>query len=237
MTADGGDLRHVGELATKNALRHAGIPTVTTVLAQGRDDAVRIAGELGYPVAFKIASPDIVHKSDVGGVRLGIGTPSEASARYDELLSEVERRAPHARIEGVTVQSMAPPGGLELVIGARQDPQFGPVVMFGLGGVLVEVLADVTLGVAPLTTHDCTEMVRRIKGFPLLTGYRGRPAANVREIEKLIMKVSDFVVGRPDLEELDLNPLLAYPDGNLVVDARMSVRAHSSDPVKETIDG
>ena len=210
------------EIESKQILDEAGIPTAGARLATSADEAVKAAKELGYPVVLKIVSPDVTHKSDVGGVRLGLDSPEAVTAAFAEISEAVKRHEPKARIEGVAVQKMAHPG-IEVIVGMSKDPQFGPVLMFGLGGVLVEVLKDVSFRIVPLEPRDARQMVREIKGFPALQGFRGQEPADLEALEKLLLKVSAFVEAHPEIEELDLNPVFAYKDGALAVDARIVV--------------
>ena len=210
------------EIESKQILEEAGIPTTSARLATNADEAVTAAKELGYPVVLKIVSPDVTHKSDVGGVRLGLDSPETVTAAFAEISEAVKRQEPNARIQGVAVQKMARPG-IEVIVGMSKDPQFGPVLMFGLGGVLVEVLKDVSFRIVPLEPRDARQMVREIKGFPVLQGFRGQDPADLEALEKLLLKVSAFVDAHPEIEELDLNPVFAYKDGALAVDARIVV--------------
>ncbi len=210
------------EIESKQILEEAGIPTTTACLARTADEAVKAAKECGYPVVLKIVSPDVTHKSDVGGVQLGLDSPETVTAAYQEITQALKRHQPDARIEGVAVQKMARPG-MEVIIGMSKDQQFGPVLMFGLGGILVEVLKDVAFRIVPLEPRDARQMIREIKGFPALQGFRGQEPADLEALEKLILMVSAFVEAHPEIEELDLNPVFAYEDGALAVDARIVV--------------
>jgi acyl-CoA synthetase (NDP forming) len=212
------------EVEAKELLKQAGVSVVETRLAASREEAIAISRELGFPVALKIASPDIVHKSDAGGVRLGLTTAKQVGKAYDGILQAIEEKYPEARIQGVSVQKMARPG-TEVIIGMTKDPQFGPVIMVGLGGVLVEILKDVSFRIVPLTKRDAQEMIREIKGYPLLEGYRGREPVDVANLENLLLIVSDFVEKHPEVKELDLNPIFAYKDGAVAVDARVILEA------------
>ena len=210
------------EVESKQVLHEAGIPVALSVLARDAKEAVKAAEKTGFPVVLKVVSPDIAHKSDVGGVRLGLESKEDVEEAFDEIMDAVKAAQPDARIEGVAVQNMAPPG-TEVIVGMSKDPQFGPVMMFGLGGILVEVLKDVAFRIVPLEPKDTREMVREIKGFPVLEGVRGQPSADLAALENLILKLSDFIEDHPEIEELDLNPVFAYPDGVLAVDARIVV--------------
>ena len=208
------------EIEAKQLLKQAGIDVVDTRLATSAEEAVSISKELGFPVAIKIASADVVHKSDAGGVKLGLENEEKVNQAYDDIMTAIKQAFPDAKILGVSVQTMARTG-VEVIIGMSKDAQFGPVLMFGLGGVLVEILKDVSFRIVPLVKRDAKEMIREIKGYPLLEGYRGSEPVDVANLEELIIKVSDFVDKTPDIKELDLNPIFAYSDGAVAVDARV----------------
>ncbi len=208
------------EVESKELLKKAGIPVVEAKLAQSKNEAVSLSKEMGFPVVLKISSPDVVHKSDSGGVKLGLANAAQVGKAYNEIISSIKKIYPKAEIQGVSVQPMAPPG-VEVIVGMSKDPQFGPVLMFGLGGILVEVLKDVSFRIVPVTERDAREMIREIKGYPILEGYRGQKPASIPALEKLIVKVSQFVEKNPQIKELDLNPIFAYPDKAVAVDARI----------------
>jgi acyl-CoA synthetase (NDP forming) len=210
----------LSEVEAKELLLETGVSIVETKLATSNQEAVSISKQIGFPVVLKIASPDIVHKSDMGGVKVGLTTAGQVSKAYDEILEAVKQHYPKAVIHGVSVQKMAR-SGVEVIIGMTKDAQFGPVLMFGLGGVLVEILKDVSFRVVPLEGRDAREMIREIKGYPLLGGYRGQEPADVSALEELILRVSRFVEQSPEIKELDLNPVFAYSKGVAVVDARV----------------
>lgn len=208
------------EIESKQLLKQVGISVIDTKLAPARDEAISASRQFGFPAVLKIVSPDIVHKSDAGGVKLGLRTSKQVGKAYDDILSAVKQKHPQAVIQGVSVQKMARPG-VEVIIGMTKDAQFGPVLMFGLGGILVEILKDVSFRIVPLTKRDAGEMVREIKGYPLLEGYRGQEPVDVSKLEELLLKVSDFVEQNPEVKEIDLNPVFAYSDGAVAVDARV----------------
>lgn len=210
------------EVEAKAILAEAGIPATAAELATTRDEAQARAKAIGYPVALKIVSPDVAHKSDVGGVELGLKDADAVGLAFDRIMEAVKAAAPGARVKGVSVQPMARPG-TEVIIGMTTDPQFGPVMMFGLGGIMVEVLKDVAFRLVPLTDKDARQMIDEINGRPVLDGVRGQPAADLHALERAILKVSELVEGHPEIRELDLNPVFAYPDGALAVDARIVV--------------
>jgi len=208
------------EVESKELLKKAGIPVVEAKLSRSKKEAISTSKEMGFPIVLKISSPDVVHKSDSGGVKLGLANATQVGKAYNEVISSVKQAYPKAKIEGVSVQPMAPPG-VEVIVGMSKDPQFGPVLMFGLGGILVEVLKDVSFRIVPVTARDAREMIREIKGYPILEGYRGQKPASIPALEKLIVKVSQFVEKNPQIKELDLNPIFAYPDKAVAVDARI----------------
>jgi len=208
------------EIESKVLLSEAGIPFNETKLAISKQEAIGMSKKLGFPVALKIVSPEITHKSDAGGVKLGLKTSRQVEAAYEEILSAVKQKYPHAVIDGISVQKMARPG-IEVIVGMTKDAQFGPVLMFGLGGILVELLKDVSFRIVPLEREDAREMIREIKGYPLLEGYRGREPADLSALEEILFKVSRFVDDHPEIKELDLNPIFAYKDGAVAVDARV----------------
>ena len=208
------------EVESKQILKEAGIDSTKIKLAQTRDEAISLSKEIGFPVVLKIVSPDVLHKTDAGGVKLGLDDEEAVGKAFDEITSAIKKNEPSAKIHGVSVQNMARTG-VEVIIGMSNDPQFGPVLMFGLGGIMVEVLKDVSFRIVPLTKRDAREMIREIKGYPILEGYRGQEPANVAVLEDYLLKVSDFVDGRPEIKELDINPIFAYNDGAVAVDARV----------------
>jgi len=210
----------LNEFESKEMLRQAGIPVVETRPAKTRQMAIEAAKQIGFPVVMKIASPDIVHKSDAGGVRLGLTNATQVGKAYRDIISSVKEKAPDAKIDGVTVQQTAKPG-VEVIIGMNRDAQFGPVIMFGLGGILVEILKDVSFRIVPLTRRDTAGMIREIKGYALLQGVRGQPPVNVTALEELIVKISEFIEKNPAVKELDLNPVIASRDGAVAADARI----------------
>jgi len=208
------------EVESKALLRRAGIPVVEAKLARSKKEAVSTSKEMGFPVVLKINSPDVIHKSDAGGVKLGLANGTQVGKAYSDIMSSIKKAYPEARVEGISVQRMAAPG-VEVIVGMSKDPQFGPVIMFGLGGILVEVLKDVSFRIVPVSERDAGEMIREIKGYPILEGYRGQKPASIPALERLIVKVSEFVEKNNQIGELDLNPVFAYPDKAVAVDARI----------------
>lgn len=210
----------LSEIESKELLKYAGISVVDTRLATSKEESISIAEQLGFPVVLKIASAEITHKTDSGGVKLDLKTPAQVGKAYDEILTAAKQRYPQAVIHGVSVQKMFPPG-LEVIIGMSRDAQFGPVLMFGLGGILVEILKDVSFRIVPLTKRDAREMITEIKGHALLKGYRGNEAVDVSGLEDMLLKISAFMEHEHDIKEIDLNPVFAYSDGVIAVDARV----------------
>jgi acyl-CoA synthetase (NDP forming) len=171
-------------------------------------------------VALKIASPDVTHKSDSGGVKLSLSNVSEVRKAYDEILKKVKKQYPGAVIHGISVQKMLRPG-TEVIVGTSKDPQFGPVIMFGLGGIFVELLKDVSFRVIPVERKDAQEMIKEIKGYPLLQGYRGKEPADISSLVNIILKLSGFIEENPQIKELELNPIFAYRNRAVAIDARI----------------
>jgi len=208
------------EFESKIFLKQAGIPVIETKLAKTLKEAVAISQKMGFPIALKIASPDIVHKSDSGGVKLSLQNVAEVKAAFKEIVDGAQKINPSASIEGVSVQKMAKPG-TEVIVCTSKDPQFGPVIMFGLGGIFVEVLKDVSFRIIPLSKKDALEMIEEIKGYPVLKGYRGKEPADISALVEIILKISKVMEQNPEIKELELNPILAYKKGAMAVDARI----------------
>lgn len=212
----------MNEVESKALLAAAGIPVSEAWLARSASEAVAMARECGFPVALKVMSRDVVHKSDAGGVRLGLQDAGQVEQAFVAMTAEIAAVHPAAEIDGVSVQRMALPG-VEVIVGMNHDPQFGPVIMFGLGGVLVELLDDVAFRVVPVARVDAHEMIHEIRGLPLLQGYRGSEACDLAALEDLIVCVSRFVEANAQVREIDLNPVFARRDGVEAVDARVVV--------------
>ena len=207
----------INEAEAKRILSKAGVPFAPERVARTRDEAVVAAAELGFPVVLKVLSADIAHKSEAGGVALSLRNADEVASHYDTMMATVAKREPNARIEGALVARMIE--GVETVIGVKRDAVFGPVVMFGLGGVYVEVLKDVTLRLAPVDHAEALEMIRAIKGFPLLAGARGRPAADLDALADALVAMSRFGAAHLEITSAEINPFIALPNGGVAVDA------------------
>jgi acyl-CoA synthetase (NDP forming) len=208
------------EPEAKTICMEYGISVTKFNVAKNEKEAAEFAAATGFPVVLKIVSPEIIHKSDAGGVIVNLKTKEEVQAAYNKILQNVKAYKPDANIVGILVQEMAP-SSTEVIIGAVKDPQFGQTIMFGLGGIFVELLKDVTFRVAPIDEQEAAEMVVGVKAFPLLNGYRGSKPADVKAIVNLLLCVSKLVMDHPEIKELDLNPILVYPQGAKTVDARI----------------
>jgi acetyltransferase len=204
------------------ALACYGVPVVESILATTVQEAQAAAGRIGYPVAVKVVSPGISHKSDVGGVQLNLPDSPAVAAAFDEMCERIRQTDPNAPIDGVLVQPMAS-GGHELILGGRQDAQFGPVVLVGLGGVFVEILGEASLRVAPVGRREAQAMVENLRGAPILLGARGHKRADVEAVVEAILRVSQLLCDFPEIQELDINPLRVYPacTGCQALDARI----------------
>ncbi|AEM82355.1 acetate--CoA ligase family protein [Streptomyces violaceusniger] len=200
-----------------------GIPTPAEGLAETVDEAVSLADRIGFPVVLKIVSPDILHKTDAGGVRVGLASCAEVRGAFTAIVDNARSYDPEARIQGVQVQQMVPDGGQEVIVGAVTDPTFGKVVAFGLGGVLVEVLKDITFRLAPATEDEALSMLDGIRAAEVLRGVRGGPAVDRGALADLIVRVSRLVADFPEITEVDLNPVFATPSGVLAADVRLLI--------------
>jgi len=208
------------EPEAKTVCIKCGIPVTNFKVAKNEAETVKFAEQIGYPIVLKIVSPDIIHKSDVGGVIVGLKTAKDVRNAYHQILKDVKKHKADAKIAGVLVQEMAP-SSTEVIVGAIKDPQFGPALMFGLGGIFVEVLKDVTFRVAPITEDEACEMITEVKAYPLLKGYRGQPPADTEAIVQILLKTSRLVMEHQEIKELDLNPIMVYEKGAKTVDARI----------------
>jgi len=217
------DRYSIGDLEAWDILEAYGIRIPKSKLAESQDQAVEYAAEIGYPVVLKITSPDILHKTDVGGVKVGLESPEEVRDAFELMLYRAERYLPEAEVWGCQVQEMAPPGGLEVLIGMNRDPQFGPLITFGLGGIYVEALKDVTFRVAPFSRKEAQAMLEEIRASSLLEGVRGEPPVDKDSIVEILMRIGQLVQQFPEIAELDINPLIVYPEGQgaIAIDMRL----------------
>lgn len=196
------------------------IPVTKFELAKTCKESLSISQKIGFPVVLKIVSPDIIHKSDSGGVILNLQSTNEVENAFNRIMKNVKKYDENARILGVLVQEMATPS-TEVIVGAIKDPQFGQTLMFGLGGIFVEILKDVTFRVAPISKEEASEMIKEVRAYPLLKGYRNTPPADTDSLTKLIVNTSELIMENPEIKELDLNPVIVYKKGLKVVDARI----------------
>lgn len=215
----------IGDLEAWEVLKAYDFPIPESRLAKTPEEAVAIAEEIGYPVVLKIASPDILHKTDVGGVKVNLNTPTDVQDAFDLMVYRAGRYVPGARIWGCQVQQMVK-GGREVLLGMSRDPQFGPLVAFGLGGIYVEALKDVSFRVAPFSRKEAEEMIREIRSFPLLEGVRGEPPADFEAMVDALLKISRLVTDFPEIVELDVNPLMVFDEGHgaMAIDMRLVLR-------------
>ncbi|MEM2110071.1 MAG: acetate--CoA ligase family protein [Candidatus Odinarchaeota archaeon] len=212
------------EYESKNILREISVPIPEYKLVRSVKEALEAAEKLGYPVVLKITSPDIIHKSDYGGVMLNLTDKKDVAEAYNKIISNVSAKAKHARIDGVMVSKMAPRGIVELIIGVSFDEQFGHTIMVGLGGVFVELLKDFSMRLIPISDLDAEEMLKELKAYPILNGYRSGCKADIKSIKETLLKISSLVLKYPEILELDLNPVIVYENGLSVVDARIILR-------------
>lgn len=217
--------RHRRQLTATAALElaHAyGIAVAAGGLAHDRDEAARIAETIGYPVVLKVESADLVHKTDFGGVRVGVQNAEAVRTAFDQLSTNAERAQPGVALDGVLVQQMVR-AGRELIVGFTRDPAFGPLVMFGLGGILTEATRDVVFGLAPIRPSDATEMVQGIRSYRMLGAFRGAPAVDRGELEAVLVRISQLALDFPEIREFEMNPILAGPERTVAVDARATL--------------
>ncbi len=212
--------RHLLEPEAIKLITTYGLPTVPSAFTKTTEEAKHAASSIGYPVVLKVVSPDILHKTDAGAVRLNICNDKELEQAYNEILANSKRYNSQARIEGILVCKQATPG-IETIIGGKVDPQFGPVIMFGLGGIFVEIFKDVVFRVAPITLNEARTMIKSIKGYPLLVGARGKMSVSIEALAGAIVKVSQLMLDNPEIQEVDLNPVNAYEQSIIVLDARI----------------
>lgn len=210
-------MRILTEHEAKKLLSKYGIPVTKESIAESAVEALAIALQIGTPVAMKISSPDISHKSDVGGVELNV-VVGNVKTTYNKIISQINKVNPDARIEGILVQQMAPPGH-EIIVGLKKDAQFGHALMFGLGGIFVEVYKDVSFRVVPIERNEALDMISEIKGYPILKGIRGRKPADIEAIAAVLVAVSGMAQ-KENIVELDINPLIVGETGAVAVDAR-----------------
>jgi acetyl coenzyme A synthetase (ADP forming)-like protein len=221
----GRDSYYMSEKEASEILQCYGFPVLKSILLKDPSEVDKAADELVFPVAMKISSPDIVHKFDVGGVRLKIKTKEEAKKAFEEIVTNIKKFNPSAKIDGVIIERMAK-GGVEVILGAVRDPKFGPICMFGLGGTLVEAMKDVTFRLAPMWEISAEIMIRTIKAYSILQGVRGAPPCDIDSIKDCLLRLSQMVSEHSEIAELDINPMIVYPEGEgcVVADSRILLK-------------
>ncbi|MGD2270435.1 MAG: acetate--CoA ligase family protein [Desulfobacterales bacterium] len=227
-------IKYIGELIGNELLACYGFQVLPTQLAVNETEAAALAADMGFPVAMKIVSRQIIHKSDAGGVRLALENPTEVQNAFRKIVMRAKEFDPKADIEGVLVQKMANPGE-EVIVGMSRYPVFGPLLMFGMGGKFVEVFQDVEFRLAPIGRNEARRMIRSIKGYKLLQGFRGKPKADIETVEKSLVSLSDMVINHPEIAELDVNPLLVHEEGRsaTVADCRIILKEPAVPPESE----
>jgi len=216
---------------TQGGLNACGLPVAAGAIARTAEEAAALAAVFGFPVVAKLSSRQVLHKSDIGGVRLNLNTAEEVREAFGTIMACVPGGVSRDGTDGVLVQPMIA-GGIETIIGVTEDRLFGPLVGFGLGGTQVEILGDMRFRIAPLTDRDADELLHEVRGFPLLQGYRGRSAADLEALRDVILRVSRLAEALPEIVELDLNPVMALASGKgcRIVDARIRVATPSHGP-------
>ena len=212
--------RSLLETEAKELLREYEIPVPDFKLIKSEDEIIGLTKEINFPIAMKIVSPNIIHKTDAGGVKLNIKDETEARLAYQEIIFKAKKYNKNAKISGAIVDSMIPEG-TEIIIGMMKDPHFGPVIMFGLGGIFVEVLKNISFRILPIEARDAEEMISEIKGYKILKGIRGEAPKDIQAIKDLLLKISQLTLENPEISEIDLNPVFLFGKGLQVVDARM----------------
>ncbi|HUY01000.1 MAG TPA: acetate--CoA ligase family protein [Candidatus Deferrimicrobium sp.] len=214
------------EHESKEIMNAYGIGTSKEFVVNSADEAVKAAQKIGFPIVAKIVSPDILHKTDAGGIKLNLKSDAEVKQAYEEILKSAKAYKADAKIIGINIQEMARAGITEVIVGLTTDPQFGPALMFGLGGIFVEIYKDVSFRVCPITEYDAREMIEEIKAYPILNGFRGRPLGDVDTLVNILLKSSQLALEFPEIDQMDLNPIIVYEKGKgcAVVDARIILK-------------
>jgi len=208
------------ETEAKELLKEYGIPVPDFKLIKSENEITGLSKEINFPIVMKIVSSDIIHKTDAGGVKLNIKDETEARLAYQEIIFKAKKYNKEAQIFGVITYSMIPKV-TEIIIGMMKDPHFGPVAMFGLGGIFVEIMKDISFRILPIEERDAGEMITEIKGYEILKGARGNPPRDIQAIKEVLMKISKLTMENPEINEIDLNPIFVFEKGLQVVDARM----------------
>lgn len=215
-------MKKLSNIEAMSILKKYSIPVARQFLAKNQEQAVFYAKKLGYPVVLKISSPDIIHKTDVGGVIVNLKSDDEVRSGFNKIIKSIKKHNPKAKISGIVIQEMV--SGHELIVGSKHDSQFGPVLLFGLGGIFVEILHDVTFRLIPIARGDAREMIQEIKGYKILKGARGRKAVNFNVLEDILLKTSKMIAANKRIQELDINPLFANEKHVIATDVRIISR-------------
>jgi acetyltransferase len=219
--------RNLLETEAKRLLQLHGVPVLSDRLARTADEAVAFAAKIHGKVVIKIVSPDILHKSDAGGVRTGLGNETQVRTAFTEIMKNAVNFNKDADIRGVLVSPMVS-SGVEVIIGTKIDDQFGPVIMYGLGGILVEIMKDVSFRVLPISALSAKQMIEETKSFPILKGVRGQHPSDIKAIKTLLLKCSELIESYPEIQEMDLNPVIVHEKGLSLVDARIILKEHTA---------
>lgn len=211
--------KFLGYEASRKVLGHLGIRLNETKLATSIEEAQKFAQEIGFPVVLKLVSKEVVHKTEVGGVRTHINTVEEVKTVYESMVQRALEAYPNAKIDGIMVEEQV--SGSELFVGTTRDPHFGPMIAFGMGGIYVEVYKDISFRLIPISKQDAREMIEEIRGKSILDGVRGLPPVDREEIVDVLMRISDFIDAHPEVAEVDINPLVATAKGLTAIDARI----------------
>lgn len=215
--------RFLNEFSSKNILEDYGLPTGEYYLAKNEEDVIRFSNELGYPIVLKIVSDQIIHKTEAKGIKLNLKNEDEVIKAYNEILDNAQKYDEKAVIDGILVSKMVP-GGVEVIIGGLHDVQFGPVIMFGLGGVFVEVFKDVQFRMAPINKSEAMNLIESIKAYPMLTGFRGMEPVNLEALAELLVQTGNLIYENKNIKEIDLNPVICYEGNVQVLDASIGLK-------------
>lgn len=218
--------RYILGLEAFDVLKAYGIPVVKTAFAKIAEEAIIAAEEIGYPLVMKVISPQISHKSDIGGIKFSLQNAAEVKTAYQDMMDSISKKLPDASLKGVQLQPMLS-GGKEVILGMVNDPTFGPMLMFGLGGIYVEILKDIRFAIAPVDEREAIEMVTEIKTYPLLAGIRGEKPSDIDALVDIILKVSSLVCDFPEIKEFEINPMMVFEKGKgaLAVDLRLILKS------------
>lgn len=217
--------QHILGLEAFDILKAYGIPLIKTRFAKTAEEAVIAAEEIGYPLVMKVVSPQISHKSDIGGIKLSLQNAAEVKTAYQDMIEGIQKKLPDAYLEGVQLQPMLS-GGKEVILGMVHDPTFGPMLMFGLGGIYIEILKDIQFAIVPVDEREAREMITGIKTYPLLAGVRGEKPSDINALVDIILRVSNLVFDFPEIEEFEINPMMVFEKGKgaLAVDLRLILK-------------